>query len=180
MSHPLPPKPSTITTANAPTTRAPPTPAPVASTPVQTLIPPSFSPNASVLLSGVALPPNPVVVCRAWTGPDDGIDTARKYIVDVAAGAPDVAAALAALVRPDAELSLWAFAIVSADAAAPRLAALDFRSQGLKDNARALPPRPGASVPLLKPVRPLVYPMCRMHQAPPAHDLPARSHCPKN
>ncbi|KAG9090512.1 hypothetical protein FRC06_001023, partial [Ceratobasidium sp. 370] len=181
MSHPLPPKPSTTTTANAPTTRAPPpAPAPTPPTPVPTLIPPSFSPNSSVLLSGVALPPNPVVVCRAWTGPDDGIDAARKYIVDVAAGAPDVAAALAALVRPDAELSLWAFAIVSSDAAAPRLAALDFRSHGLKDNARVRSLRLGASVPLLKPVRPLAHPLCRMHQVSPAHDLPACSHRPKD
>ncbi|KAG9081728.1 hypothetical protein FRC07_014434, partial [Ceratobasidium sp. 392] len=134
MSHPLPPKPSISTTANAPTSRAP----PPATTPVTTFIPPTIAPNASVLLSGIALPQNPVVVCRTWTGPDDGIDAARKYITDVAAGAPDVSAALAALVRPDAELSLWAFSIVSGDAAAPRLAALDFRSHGLKETTPGL------------------------------------------
>ncbi|KAG8720920.1 hypothetical protein FRC09_008779, partial [Ceratobasidium sp. 395] len=160
---------------NAPTTRAPPPP-----TQVQTLIPPAISPNATVLLSGIALPLNPVVVCRAWTGPDDGIDAARKYIVDVASGAPDVSAALAALVRPDAELSLWAFSIVSGDAAAPRLAALDFRSHGLRDYTLAMSARPRTSVPVLDPVRPVTHSLCRMRQTPGAHDLPAGPHRPED
>lgn len=115
MSHPLPAKPST----------ARPTPTP-------TIIPAALNPSAPLLLSAIALPTGAAVVCRAWTGPDDAIDAARRHITDVAAGAPDVASALATVVHPDVELSLWAFAVVATDMTAPRLDALDFTTLGLK------------------------------------------------
>ncbi|QRV72298.1 mediator complex subunit 13 carboxy-terminal protein [Ceratobasidium sp. AG-Ba] len=140
MSHPLPPKPSPATTAGA--AAPPPRPAQSQSQPppnvVQTLITATVHASAQTLVSGIALPPNPAVVCRVWTGPDEGIDAARKYILDVAAGAPDVPSALATLVRPDAELSLWVFAIVSGDTTAPRLSALDFHQHGLKETTPVL------------------------------------------
>jgi hypothetical protein len=126
MSHPLPAKPTTgpPTTAQAPSRPAP--------TPVPTLVPSALSPSASLLVAAVQLPQTAVVECRCWTGPDDAIEGARRHIFDVAAGAPDIAAALAVVVAPDVELTLWAFAVVAADAGAPRLAALDFAHLGLR------------------------------------------------
>lgn len=115
MSHPLPAKPTTVRT-----------------TPVPTLVPAALNPSAPLLLSAIALPAGAVVVCRAWSGPDDAIDAARRHIVDVAAGAPDIVSALAAAVRPDAELSLWVFAVAAVDTTTPRLDALDFTTLGLR------------------------------------------------
>ncbi|KAF8603410.1 hypothetical protein BDV93DRAFT_606705 [Ceratobasidium sp. AG-I] len=116
MSHPLPAKPTTVRTP-----------------PIPTLVPAALNPSAALLLSALALPAGAAVVCRAWSGPDDAIDTARRHIADVAAGAPDVVSALASVVRPDVELSLWVFAVVAIDATAPRLDALDFTTLGLKE-----------------------------------------------
>ncbi|KAJ1308305.1 hypothetical protein OPQ81_004018 [Rhizoctonia solani] len=68
---------------------------------------------------------------------NDAIESARKHVFGVAAGAPDVSAALAAVVSPDVRLTLWAFAVV-AEAGAPRLAALDFSDIGLEETTPAV------------------------------------------
>ncbi|CAE6380379.1 unnamed protein product, partial [Rhizoctonia solani] len=63
---------------------------------------------------------------------------ARKHVFGVAAGAPDIATALAAVVTPDTKLTLWAFAVVTDGAGAPRLSALDFTDLGLTETTPAL------------------------------------------
>ncbi|CAE6385134.1 unnamed protein product [Rhizoctonia solani] len=146
MSHPLPAKPGTATTSAPP----PPTPTPVATstptlapskpqpTPVPTLVPSVLSSTSSLLISAIGLPPSAAVEWRAWTGLDDGIESARKHVFGVAAGAPDISTSLAAVVTPDVKLTLWVFAVVTDDVGAPRLSALDFSDLGLTETTPAL------------------------------------------
>jgi hypothetical protein len=135
MSHPLPAKPGTAITSSTPAPAPAPTPTTATSKPqptsVPTLVPSALSPTSSLLISAIGLPPSAAVECRAWTGPDDAIESARKHVFGVAAGAPDIATALAAVVTPDTKLTLWAFAVVTDGAGAPRLSALDFTDLGL-------------------------------------------------
>ncbi|CAE6429282.1 unnamed protein product [Rhizoctonia solani] len=133
MSHPLPAKPSAATTA----AQAVPGPSRPAPTPVPTLVPSALNPTSSLLISAIGLPPSAAVECRSWTGSDDAIENARKHVFGIAAGAPDISAALAAVVSPDLRLTLWAFAVV-AEAGAPRLAALDFEDEGLIETTPAV------------------------------------------
>ncbi|CAE6423546.1 unnamed protein product [Rhizoctonia solani] len=133
MSHPLPAKPSAATTG----AQAVPAPSRPAPTPVPTLVPSVLTSTSSLLISSVALPPSAAVEFRSWTGLDDTIESARKHVFGVAAGAPDISAALAAVVSPDVRLTLWAFAVVG-EAGAPRLAALDFDDIGLRETTPAV------------------------------------------
>ncbi|GAB1523752.1 hypothetical protein RhiTH_006902 [Rhizoctonia solani] len=147
MSHPLPAKPGSGSTSAAPTP-TPPAPAqappPAAGpsrpqpTPVPTLVPSALSPTSSLLISAVGLPASAAVECRAWTGADEAIESARKHVCGVAAGAPDIATALAAIITPNAKLTLWAFALVTNEVGAPRLSALDFSDLGLTETTPPL------------------------------------------
>ncbi|KAG8759618.1 hypothetical protein FRC11_001722 [Ceratobasidium sp. 423] len=145
MSHPLPAKPSAATTA----AQAVPAPSRTAPTYVPTLVPSVLAATSSLLISSVGLPSSAAVECRAWTGPDDAVESARKHVFGVAAGAPDISAALAAVVSPDVPLTLWAFAVVG-EAGAPRLAALDFDDIGLRETT------PATNLYALAPNAPLV------------------------
>ncbi|QRW15725.1 mediator complex subunit 13 carboxy-terminal protein [Rhizoctonia solani] len=146
MSHPLPAKPGSGSTSAAPT----PTPSTRTSTATCRRAIETTAHTGAYTGSVGAIAYFVVAYLSGWTA---GVCCCRVPCLDwgrrgdrecakacggVAAGAPDIATALAAIITPNAKLTLWAFALVTNEVGAPRLSALDFSDLGLTETTPPL------------------------------------------